>query len=264
VIGEQPVPPDGHPDDLLSAHVDGELDPATDAWVQDHLAGCPDCRRSAAELTEARALLRGLPPVDASPLIEGFLARHRRTIRFGAGFVAIAGLVLLALGLTAATERRTLAPDVAAFAASHERGTHAEMGGMERRPGAAYVAPPGLIGSSVSLSRHETWDGADVAAVVYRDGAIDVSVYQQPGRLDWDALPPGDVEPLGDRDVWFGTGQPVVAVAQRGDLVVTVVSADRAAVVTALAGLPDWQRRSRWNRVHDACQRLVQVFALDG
>lgn len=263
MTGEHPIPPDGHPDDLLSAHVDGELDAATDAWVVEHLASCAPCRRAADELAEARSLLRALPAVDASPVIEGFLARHRRAIRLGAGFVAAASLVLVALGLTAATDRRTFAPDVAALAASHQAGTQEDMAGMEAST-RAYVAPPGLIGSAVSLSRHEIWDGTDLAAVVYRDGGIDLSVFQQPGRLDWDRLPPGDVSPVGDGAVWFGPGAPVVAVTQRGDLVVTVVSADRAAVLTAVAGLPEWRRRATWDRVHDACQRLVRVFALEG
>jgi hypothetical protein len=258
------VPPGGHPDDLLSAHVDGELDPATDAWVVDHLGGCPPCRRAADELTEARALLRALPGVDASPLVEGFLARHRRAIRLGAAFVGLAALLLTALGATAATERRPLVPDVDALAANHEEEAHADMGGMERRTKAAYGAPPGLIGSAVSLGRHEMWDGTDLAATVYKDGDLDVSVYQQPGRLDWERLPPGEVVPIGSADVWFGPGHPVVAVTQRGDVVVTVVSDDRAAVLTAVAGMPEWRRRATWDRVHDACQRLVRVFALDG
>lgn len=255
---------EGHPDDLLSAHVDGELDPATDAWVVDHLAGCPGCRRAAAELTEARSLLRGLPPVDASPVIEGFLARHRRGIRLGGGFVAVAGLVLLALGLTAATEHRRLVPDVSGLAAVHAEQAHGDLRGMERRTRSAYAAPPGFLGSTVQLSRHEIWHDTDMDAVVYRDGDVDVSVYQQPGRLDWDDLPSGDVVTIGDHDVWFGPGPPVVAVTQRGDLVVTVVSADRAAVLTAVAGMPEWRRRATWDRVHDACQRVVQVFALGG
>jgi hypothetical protein len=264
VTGEHPVPPDGHPDDLLSAHVDGELDPATDAWLLEHLDECPPCRRAADELAEARTLLRDLPAVDASPLIEGFLARHRRVIRLGAAFVGLAALVLSALGATAATHRRTLVPDVAALAANHQDDAHADLGGMERRTSAAYVAPPGLIGSAVSLGRHEMWGGTDLSAIVYRDGDTDVSVYQQPGKLDWGQLPAGEVVPVGSGDVWFGPGQPVVAVTQRGDLVVTVVSADRAAVLTAVAGMPDWHRRAVWHRVHDACQRLVRVFALDG
>lgn len=255
---------DDHPDDLLSAHVDGELDPATDAWVVDHLAGCAACRQEVDELVEARSVLRALPRVDASPVIEGFLARHRRAIRLGAGFVAAAGLVLAALGLTAATAHRRLVPDLAALTAGHVQRAHGDMDGMERRTRSAYAAPPGLIGSAVQLGRHQVWHGEDLDAILYRDEDVAVSVYQQPGRLDWDRLPPGEVVTVGDHDVWFGPGRPVVAVSQRGDLVVTVVSADRPAVLTAVAGLPEWRRRATWDRMHDACQRVVQVFALGG
>lgn len=258
------VSPDGHPDDLLSAHVDGELDPATDAWVVEHLGGCAPCRRAADELVEARSLLRHLPAVDASALIEGILARHRRVIRLGAAFVGVAALVLVVLGTTAGPHRRTVVPDVAALATNHQDEAHADMAGVERRSSPPYVAPPGLIGSEVSLGRHEMWDGVDLSVIVYRDGKLAVSVYQQPGRLDWERLPAGEVVPIGSGDVWFGPGQPVVAVTQRGDLVVTVVSDDRAAVITAVAGMPEWRRRTTWHRVHDASQRLVQVFALDG
>lgn len=255
--------PDGHPDDLLSAHVDGELDPAMRRRVVEHLDRCEGCRRAAEDLDEARTLLRGLPPVDATPVIEGLLARHRRVVRLGAGFVVVAGMVLAIVGVTAATEHPRVVPDLAALTASHVEQAHGDLG-LERRTRAAYVAPAGLIGSAVRLSRHEVWDGKDLAAGVYRDGAIDVSVYEQPGRLDWDELPPGEVEVIGDRDVWFGPGRPVVAVTQRGDLVVTVVSDDRPAVLTAVAGMPDWRRQATWDRVHDACQRLVRAFALQG
>lgn len=264
MTGPDALGPDGHPDDLLSAHVDGELDAATEARVVDHVAGCAECRDAVAELDRARSLLRGLPPIDASPVIEGFLARHRRAVRLGAGFVAVAGLVLLVLGLNAATARGPVVPDITALTAGHVAGAHGDMDGMEREDRSAYVAPPGLIGSAVQLSRHEIWDGPDLSAVVYRDGHVDVSVYQQPGRLDWDGLPPGEVVTMGDHDVWFGPGQPVVAVTQRGDLVVTVISADRPAVLTAVAGMPEWRRRATWDRMHDACQRLVQAFALGG
>src|SRR3546814_19761913 len=108
------------------------------------------------------------------------------------------------------------------------------------------------------------WDGEDVAAVVYRAGDLDVAVYQQPGRLDWDRLPTGEVAAVGDAEVWFGPGSPVVAVAQRGDLVVPVVSSDRAAALPAVAGMPEWRRRAGWGRRHDASQRLVRGFGMGG
>lgn len=264
MTAETGMGPDGHPEELLSAHVDGELDADAEAWVDEHLAACPDCRAAVEDLAGARSLLRDLPPVDATPVIEGFLARHRRIVHLGMGFVVLAGLVLAVVGVTAATEHRRFVPDLATLTARHVEQSHGDMEGMQRQTRAAYAAPPGLIGSAVQLSRQEVWDGTDLAAIVYRDGDVDVSVYQQPGRVDWPALPAGELTRLGDRRVWFGPGQPVVAVTQRGDLVVTVVSDDRAAALTALAGMPEWRRRATWDRVHDTCQRLVRVFSLEG
>lgn len=255
-----------HADDLLSAHLDGELDPATDAWVVRHVADCPACRDAAGELAEARAMLRRLPTVDGTPVIEGFLARHRSLIRLGVAFVGAASVALLALGATAATARPEVVPDLAGFTAVHVDDAHGDMGGMRKLASGdgGYTAPPGLIGSAVQLSRHDVYDGDDLTAVVYRDARIAVSVFEQPGRLDRDALPAGDTEPVADHDVWFSRGVPVVAVTELGDMVVTVVSEDRAAVLTALGGLPEWRRQGTWDRMHDACQRFTSVFALGG
>ena len=50
---DAPTPATDHPDDLLSAHVDGELDAATDAGVGEHLATCEQCRSSVERLVEA-------------------------------------------------------------------------------------------------------------------------------------------------------------------------------------------------------------------
>ncbi|HEU5082515.1 MAG TPA: zf-HC2 domain-containing protein [Acidimicrobiales bacterium] len=258
--------PGSHADDLLSAHLDGELDPATDAWVVEHLAACPACRAAAEELAEARSLLRNLPPVDASPVIEGFLERHRALIRSGAAFVGVAALVLAAIGLTAATVRPEVVPDLDGMADAHVAGAHDRLGDVRPVTGDAgdYDAPPGLIGSDARLSRHAVFEGTDLTAVVYRDGDVALSVYEQPGRLDRDALPPGEVMAVGGHLAWFRPGSPVVAVAELGDLVITVVSEDRAAVVTALSGMPEWRRHGTWDRIHDASQRLTEVFALGG
>ena len=66
-------------------------------------------------------------------------------------------------------------------------------------------------------------------------------------------------------DAVLGTGaRNPFLVTERGDMVLTVVSDDRAAVLTAVAGLPEWHRRATWDRMHDACQRLTRIFALGG
>ena len=258
--------PRSHADELLSAHLDGELDPDTDAWVVEHLDACPTCRVAADELAEARSLLRSLPPVDASPVIEAFLQRHRALIRSGAAFVGAVALVLATIGLTAATVRPAVVPDLDGMADAHVAGAHDRLGDVRpvRDDAGGYEAPPGLIGSDTRLSRHAVYEGTDLTAVVYGDGDVALSVYEQPGRLDRDALPPGEVMAVGGHLAWFRPGAPVVAVTELGDLVVTVVSEDRAAVLTALSGMPEWRRRGTWDRIHDACQRLTEVFALGG
>jgi anti-sigma factor RsiW len=234
---------DRHPDELLSAHVDGELGPEEAAWVEDHLRGCEPCREAEADLRAARTLLRQAPSGDASPVIEGFLARHQAIVRRGAGFVGVAAVVLALLALNAAVHRESVVPPVDDLVAAHLAGAPDDVLAVERRLDAPYGAPPGLIGTSVALSRQEVYDGPDVGAAVYRDGPLVVSVYQQPGRLAWGSLPSGGVEEVAGRPVWFRSGSPVVAVAEKGDLVVTVVSDDRGAVLTAVGGMPDWERR---------------------
>lgn len=51
--------------DLMSERVDGCLDAAGGARLEEHLAGCPACRREMADLEKAVAAVRGLPAVNA-------------------------------------------------------------------------------------------------------------------------------------------------------------------------------------------------------
>lgn len=53
----------GHPDDLLSAFLDDELDEATATRVTSHVADCDRCLAELDGLRAARAALRGLPDV---------------------------------------------------------------------------------------------------------------------------------------------------------------------------------------------------------
>lgn len=259
-------PADGHAGDLLSAHLDDELDPDTDRWVVAHLAACATCRRAADELATARAWIRSLPPVDGTPVVDGFLARHRALIRTGSMFVAVAAVVLAALAATSSVVHPELVPDVEQMAAAHEAAAHETMADMRRVAEArsGYAAPPAMIGSAASLSRRAVYDGHDLTTVVYADDQHSVSVYQQPGRLDWDELPPGDQTWVGDRPVWLREGSPFVVVTEVGHLVITVVSDDRAAALTAVGGMPEQRRTATWQRLHDACQRVTQVFAFGG
>lgn len=53
-----------HPDDLLSAFLDDELDEAAASRVQDHVLECERCMTELDGLRAARSVLRGLPEVD--------------------------------------------------------------------------------------------------------------------------------------------------------------------------------------------------------
>ncbi len=269
---------DGHAGDLLSAHLDGELDADADAWVVAHLAVCDACRSTAERVAAVRSWVRSLPVVDATPVVEGVLARHRALIRAGAGFVGVAAIVLGALALTSTLIRPDVVPEVDALVAAHESQVAAGDGavwsttGIDAMTGARrvesverpYAAPPAMIGNRARLSRHVVYDGHDLALVVYGDGTTTVSVFQQPGRLQWSGLPAGTVERIGEHDVWVDDSRhDVVMVAELGHLVVTVVSDDRAAATTVLDGLDAEPRQGIGEHLHDACIRFTEVFSAE-
>jgi hypothetical protein len=269
-----------HPDDLVSAHLDGELDPETSRWVEEHLDVCADCSAAAAEASAARQLVRQLPPVEGAQVVSRFLARHRASIRTGTAFVGSATVVLAALGLTAAVLHPEVVPDVDGLTAVHvaasepgegragpvDSASTGDVAEMRRVDGVGrvYAAPPAMLGSHARLSRHAVYDGDDLVYVVYRDGRATVSVFEQPGRLEWDALPAGELRRVGERPVWVREGSTVVMVTEVGDLVVTVVAEDEGAATTAVEGLPAARRGSTMDRLHDACARFTQTFALGG
>lgn len=108
----------GHPpDDRLNDHVDGLLDPATEAAVSSHLARCAECAAEVASLRHLRAtagaLTRTLDPgVDLRPAIRTETARRaagRRPVGAATGWawrvspalLATAAAAVVAVGLLA-------------------------------------------------------------------------------------------------------------------------------------------------------------------
>jgi hypothetical protein len=62
----------------LSAYLEADLDASERARVEEHLSGCPDCRREYRELRHTVDLLRGLPAPDSPPdLADRVIARLR-------------------------------------------------------------------------------------------------------------------------------------------------------------------------------------------
>lgn len=267
---------DGHAGDLVSAYLDGELDEATATWVLAHLEVCAGCRRSADEAREARQWVRSLPAVDAGPVVEGFLARHRAIVRTGTAFVGLAAVALGALALTSAALRPDVVPDVDAVVRAHLAATGAttsagadaggrmhEVAGVHaaERVEGHYAVPATVFGDGFELPRRAMYGGRDLTVAVYGDGPSSVSVFQQPGALEWESLPRGAIEVVGRRTVWVRDGSPAVMVTEVGDLVVTAVSDDRTALTTVVEGLPRKERSSTWARLHDACLRFTRTFS---
>jgi len=56
-----------HLDDLLGAYLDGELDVAERARADEHLTACETCRAELADVSSARAAVRGLPMLELPP-----------------------------------------------------------------------------------------------------------------------------------------------------------------------------------------------------
>lgn len=260
------IPADGHAGDLVSARLDGELDEATAAWVDEHLDSCVACAEVAGAVGVAREWMRSAPAVDASPVVGSVIARRRRMIGNGLVFVGLVLFVLGLLAITSSVTHPTVAPDVDAFVAAHERSSHAESGDMRPVDDVPSIyATPVVLGAMPSpLERRAVYDGMDLTVAVYEDDAERVTVYQQPGRLDWESLPSGDRVQVAGRPAWVREGQPVVVVAEVGDLTVTLVADDVAQAERAVADLGAPTRTSTLDRVHDSCQRLLEVFALAG
>ena len=72
--------------ELLGDHLDGELDAATSARVEEHLLGCGNCGRTAEQLRQTLALTRSLVVEDsgattALPGLDALLVELRRRVR---------------------------------------------------------------------------------------------------------------------------------------------------------------------------------------
>jgi hypothetical protein len=262
-------PASGHGDELLSASVDGELTEEEHQWLRDHLARCGACADERTSMLETKQTLRGLPSLDSDDFIEPFLARHRALVRSGLVFVGAASMMLGTLALTAAVVVHPVAPDVDAMVAAHLAGTSPATMAMGidleavDNVGQPYTAPDKLPGAH-GLARAVTYAGKDLTTVIYRANGVEVSVFQIPGKVDWDGLDDGQVVTYEHRRVWRRSGMPVVLVAEAGHVVVVVVSRDEESAREAIVAMPDGERDGWRQHLHDAGERVADIFSFHG
>jgi hypothetical protein len=107
----------------LSAHLDGELDPATEREILSHLETCADCRTYERELSDVKRAVALQPATPVPDLSRSIMARavadtrsrnRERRVRFR---IAIAAAVITALVLASSVLQNTTRSSGAALAA---------------------------------------------------------------------------------------------------------------------------------------------------
>ena len=258
----------GHLEWRISALIDDELSSAEAMAARTHLADCPVCQDEFAEVVSARDLIRDLGDVDPpSGFIDRLIARDRRRRRSRQmgiiGLLTLAGAWILLLIVGAGLALPSVEPPIADLAARHVVVTADGLAGVEA-VGEPYTAPATVAGLDlVWVGR-----GQDGVHLLYRaeDGTA-VSVFEQEGLLDWDALPEGGSEVrLAGRRAWLGpeAGGPAVAVVPGETFVYTIVGpGDSDATMAVAEALPDPPGFSLGDRVRRGLESVVERLGID-
>jgi hypothetical protein len=260
-----------HPGDLLSAWLDGEVDEASAAGVAAHVAACEACAAELDALRSARAALRSLPVVDP-PL--GFFERlpGRGPTRWAASMAAAsAAAAFLVVGVGGTAVER-VAPALGDRAAAHadqaESLPAAGTVSVGRGPGggpavagfdvaAPFAAPDAMSGGYRRVAAG--WEG-DALHVVYDDGGSHLSLFEEVGRVDWDAMPPGQpVRVGGGVGRLYGVPEGQVLVWEAGDLVYTAVGDSPQALLAMAAGVGPPRELTLAQKLRRACRAAVDV-----
>lgn len=101
-----------HPSELLSALLDGELEPPEVVELSQHLDGCGRCREELEGLAEARSAVRSLPLLEVPPEV-GLPVADVIPIRRRPAVWAGAAAAALTLGIIGAS--LTVTPEPAVF-----------------------------------------------------------------------------------------------------------------------------------------------------
>ncbi len=250
--------------ELLSAYIDGELDDDERARVARDLAASPELQQELAELAATRAMLRDLPAVaPRQPLTITLPGRRRRPggRRFATAVAAAAAVWVLILSVGVSLGSLPVVPDVDQLAVRHASAAESDMAFVEMEPEA--MDDPAImsdIGHGMGLEA--VYQAGALVQARYSDGAHAVSIFHEPGQVDWEELPrSGTLEMMDEGPVWRGSMDDTeVLVTERGDLVVTVVTDGDMAeemAMTASHMVPEVEMsRSWWDRQRDAPANL--------
>ena len=261
-------------DPRLSAYLDGELSPDDADAVQRELESSAEARAEFERVREARDMVRALPLLEPPPEVAALFRavesgasvtplapRQRRRARTRAAALSVVataafwGVVVSSPALTAgvspaldsAVAAHTLVPDAANTAemtVEDDTDMPTEVGGS------MYLVHASRVGRSTHA--------------VYSDGSLQVSVFEEPGRVNWEALPQGDRIELDGSPGWHGSvdGYEIVVV-QRGRHVYTIVAEPTPdAMMDDVSTAMPADDASVLDRIRDASYDMTRVFGL--
>jgi len=254
---------------LLSAYLDDEISTDERTRVESALIDDPDLRLELEGLAHARSLVRELPLLELpehlahnltsrTPL--GPLTGPRRRTRTRA--VALSALASVAFwGMVATSGGATaVVPDLAGVVGAHALAV-AKPNIAEADPSIMFTAP----GSVESFELVYAGRRGELAHAMYTDGATEISVFEQPGRIDWGRVPvAGERVEMADAQAWTGRvdGQEVMLI-ERGGMVYTLVASARSELAEMSAVMPG-DDENWFDQLRRASYRTVTFFGLSG
>ena len=255
--------------ELLNAYLDGEVSDQERAVVDAALDTDADIRAELHALHNTRQRVRELPLLEMpdelaariarrGPL--GPVARPRRRARTRA--LAVSAVASVAFWGAVATngDANAVVPDLASIVGAHSTVTLEEEHPAVD-PSVMFTAPDEFEGFSLVYTRRD----GNLAHAMYTDGVRDISLFETPGRIDWDRMPEGGERSLiGGDQAWTGmlAGQVVTMVERQGMVYAIVASADAGTddmseMATAMPGDSDgW-----FDQVRRASRRTTDFFS---
>jgi len=265
------------PDPRLSAFLDGETDEEETAAISEMVAQSVEARNQLEELRQVRQRVRDLPlldpPADVWRLLAGgsSLAPRRRTRSRAQSLAvgAVASIAFWAAVFSSDNLSASVTPEVGSAVSAHASvlpGDLAPDFGVNEMPGHE-VMPEALPGMElIRLDR-----SGSMTHAMYSDGSLEISVFEQPGRVKWEALPPGEPVTLGRAPAWQGEidGYEVLVVERRRTVYIIVAEPAVAMLDKEMASdmgdsMPGRGDPSFGDRLGRAADQVVEVFGFRG
>lgn len=233
------------PGELISAHLDGELDDVEAAHVARSIGADPALARHADELSTVRTLVRDLPPVDPPfGVIERIVLDLRRfrpsRTMAAATWAAAAAAVVLVVAVAPSVSPPEVAPDVDELAARQEVVATEPIASVRSADDSYEPVPVDEVSAEVpdelgGAEATAAYEAEDVTQVVYGEGADATSVFLQDGEVDWSELDElgGERGTVAGDPAWRSSVPPTTGRGATEELLEVVV-VDRSGVVVVV------------------------------